>query len=102
MNRRIRLHRVQKCNIIDAVSDVRKQIGDILATFTVGLELPARLNNTSFVFLTSTAKGFHLNRLSIHTIHGWFIIKGIDVARAPIHEEENNAARFDGEMLRPR
>ena len=106
VNGRLGGHRMDESDVIHAFAQMGKQIGNPLATFTVLLELPARFNNSTFVFVSAAAKCLHLDRLVIHPDHVWLVIERIDLAWPTIHVEEDHVlclrgkrGRFGGERI---
>ena len=85
-------------NIVDAGGDVREQITDPFAGFSVLLEFPFRFDDTSLVFVSTTTEGFDVDRFAIHAVHAGLIVKGVDMTRTAIHEQEDHALRLRGEM----
>ena len=91
MNRTVGGHRVQERHIIDAGRKVGEQITDPLATIPMLLEVPAGLDNPALALATTTPERLHIDRFAIHPLHCRLVIEGVDVARAAVHVEENDA-----------
>lgn len=89
---------MNKCDVIDALSGVRKEIGNVFATLPILLELPLGSDDTALVFFATTAEGFDGDGFAIERIELGLVIEGIHVARAAIHEEENDRLRLGGQL----
>ena len=100
MNRRLRVHRVQKRDVVDTLSKVREQIGHVLATLTVLLEVPLGSDNPTLVAMPTSAKGLHFDGFPIQGIKVGLVVERVDMARAAIHEEKNHRFRFARELGR--
>jgi len=50
------------------------------------------------VFLAAAAEGFDIDGLAIHADHVGFVVKGVDVAGATVHEEKDDAFRLGGKV----
>ena len=90
---------VDKGDIIDALGEMREEGGDLLAALAVLVEVPFGLDDTAFVLFSSASVGFDSDGFAIEALHLWFMIEGIDMGRAAIHKEENDALCFGWKML---
>ena len=86
VNRRVGIHRMDERHVIDAGGQVRKEVGDILATLAVRTKGPLRANNPPLVFLAAAAKRLHLDRLTVQPVQPGLVVERIDMARTAIHE----------------
>ena len=77
---------MNKCDVIDALGSVRKEIGNVFATLAILLELPLGSDDTALVFFATTAEGFDGDGFAIERIELGLVIESIHVARATIHE----------------
>ena len=98
MDWRISSHAVNKRNVINALAQIRKQVGHIFSALTILFEFPTGLNDTTFVFVTTTPKRFHVDRLAVHPIHLWLVVESIDVAGTAIHKQKDDGFCFGREM----
>ena len=93
------LEGVDKGDVIDALRKVWEEGGDLLAALTVLVEVPLGFDDAAFVLFSSTSEGFDGDGFAIEAFHLGFVIEGVDVGRAAIHEEENDALCFGWKML---
>ena len=100
MDGRIGNHRVHESDVVDAMSQIWKQIRNVFPALAVLLELPTRLDDTSFVFVSSTAEGFYVDRFVVHAIHLRLVVEGIDVAWPAVHVEEDHGFGFGRKVRR--
>ena len=96
MNRRICRHRMNERDVIDAGTDIWKQIRDPLSGFAVLLEFPFWLDDPALTLLAAATKGFHIDRLSIHSDHVRLVVERVDMAGAAVVENEDDAFGFPG------
>ena len=89
---------MNKSDVIDMTSEIGEEIANPLSAIAVLLELPSGLDDTTLVLVSATAEGFDLNRLIVAPFHRGLVIERVDVARAPIHEQEDHAFCLGGEM----
>ena len=82
---------MHKGDVIDVLGNIGEEVGDILATLSVLIELPAGLDDAALVLFAAATEGFHIDGFAIHAKHVRFVVKGVDVAGATIHEEEDDA-----------
>ena len=101
MNRRLGSERMKKSHVIDTLPEVRKKIGDPLSALAVLFEIPLGLDDSPLILATAASEGFHLHGLTVHAFHPGLVIKGVDVGRTAIHEEENHALGFRGMVRLP-
>src|SRR3954451_18544211 len=82
---------MEEGDVIDAIGKMRKELADPLAALAVLMEFPARFDNAAFVLMAAATESLHGNRLAVHADHGGFIVERVDMARAAVHEEEDDA-----------
>lgn len=90
MNGRLRVHRVNEGNVINAGAEMGEQVADPLARLAILLELPLGPNDATFVLVPATAKSLDRDRLAIQRIKMGLVVKRIDLARPAIHEQEDD------------
>ena len=94
MNRTVGVHALDERDVVDASSDVRKEITHPRAALTVLTKLPLRSYNAPFTLVTAATFGFHRDGLPVVLVEIRLVIKGIDVAGTAVTEEEDDALRF--------
>ena len=65
MNRRVRVHGVDKGHVVDAGREVREEAGDPLPTLTVLFEAPLRTDHATLVLGATTTAGLHVDGLAV-------------------------------------
>ena len=98
VNRRIGNHAVNESDVIHALGQIRKEVGDPLAALPVLFEFPLGLDDTALILGPAAPLSLDLNRLSIHAEHCGFVIESVDVAGAAVHEKEDDTLGFTGEF----
>ena len=71
-----------------------KSVGDGLAALAVLLEAPLGADDPPLVLLAAAAEGLDRDRLAVQRVKVGLIVEGIDVARAAVHEQEDDALRL--------
>jgi hypothetical protein len=88
------VHALKKAQVIDMPGNVGEKLGDILSALTIFFEAPEIFKNalvgnlSGFRQSAGIIKGSHL---PVVFFQDGLVVKGIDVAWAALHEEENNA-----------
>jgi len=100
--RRVGVHRVQKGDVIDARGQVGEQVADPLAALAVFAEVPLGTDNPALVAAASAAEGLDGNGFAVQRIERGFVVKGIEVAGAAIHEQEDHALGLGSKVRIPR
>ena len=75
-------------DVIDVLGDIGEEVGDVFAALAVLLEFPAGFDDAALVLFAAATEGFDVDGFAIHADHVGFVVKGVDVAGATIHEEE--------------
>ena len=99
MDWRIGSHGFDERHVIDAGCEIREEVRYPLSAFPVLLELPARLDNSSLIAMSTAAEGFNVHRFSIHSDHVRFVVECVDVAGAAVHVQEDDGLGF-GRVMR--
>src|SRR5207245_2432589 len=55
-------------------------------------------DDTALVLVAAPAESLHLDRLAVHAFHGRLIVKSVDVARAAVHVEKDDALGLGREV----
>jgi hypothetical protein len=84
-------------DVVHALADVREEVAHVLAALPVLLELPAGLYDAAYVLVPPAAEGLDLDGLVVHPVHVRLVIKGVYLAGAAVHVEEDN--RFGAALL---
>ena len=98
MDRRVGRHRMEEGNIVDMLGEMREEGRDLLPTRPVGGELPFRPHDPSLALRAAAPLRLHLDRLAIEIVELRLVVEGVDMAGAAVHEEEDHALRFGGEV----
>jgi hypothetical protein len=94
----IGVHRTDDGDIVDAGCDMREKVTDFNAAFSIFLEGKGRPESgPGFAFGRQIRLG---ERLAMKLVEHRLGIEGIDVRRAAIHEEMDDALRLGGKMRR--
>ena len=102
VDRRVGGHRVQERDVVDAGGEVREQVADHLAALAVGLEFPLRPDDAAFVLLATPAERLHGDRLAVEIVELRLVVERVDLARAAVHEQEDDALGLRSEVRRLR
>ena len=98
VDRRVGRHGVNESDVIHVLGKVRKKGGDCFAALSVLLEGPFRADDAALFFVAAASKGFDINGFAVQWVQFGFVVEGVHVAGAPVHEEEDDMFRFAGEM----
>jgi hypothetical protein len=82
----------ENAEVVDALGDVGKEIGNGKPAFPVLAEFPGRLEQVTR-FCKGNARQFEGRWLSVIPIQKRLGVKGVDVRRSTLHEQENNPLR---------
>ena len=77
---------------------VREQVADPLAALAVLLELPLRPDDAALVLVAAAAEGLHRGSSCRPAVQLRLVVEGVDVARAAVHEQEDDALGLGGEV----
>ena len=91
VNGRIGRHRVKKGDVVHAGRQVGEEVADPLAALAVLLELPLRPDDAALVLLAAAAEGLDGDGLAVEVVELRLVVEGVDVRRAAVHEEEDDA-----------
>lgn len=94
------LHGVDKSDVINTFADVREEVGNVFTALPVLFKFPAWFDDASLGFFAPATESFDVDGFPVHPDHVRFVVEGIDVARAAVHEEEDNAFGLGCEMGR--
>ena len=89
---------MQEGDVVDTATDVREKVADPFPTLPITLEVPLGSDDATLVALAATAEGLHRDRLAVQGIELGLVVEGVDVARPPVHEEEDDALGLGGIM----
>ena len=98
MDRRVGGHGMQERDVINTSCQIREQVADPLATFTVFFEFSPWLDDAAFVLFSAPTKRLDRHDLAIHAVHVRFVVKCIDMTWATVHEQENHRFCFGCKM----
>ena len=90
MDRGISGHGVEEGNVVHTAPDVGEEVGYHFPTLAIGLEFPFRADHAAFVLFPAAAKGLHVDGLAVEGVQVRLVIKGVHVARAAVHKEEDD------------
>ena len=90
MQRRVRGHRVQEGDVVDAGRHVREEVGDPLAALSVLLEVPLGPDDHALALGTATTPGLDFDGLAIQRVELRLVVEGIDLAGSAVHEQEDH------------
>jgi hypothetical protein len=79
---------------------VREKVADPLAALAVLLEFPFGSDDAALVLLAAAAERFDGDGLAVEFVELRFVIEGIDVAGAAVHEKEDDALGLSGQRRR--
>src|SRR5262245_33526742 len=85
-------------DVIHALREVRKKFGNPFAAPPVLAELPLGPHDSPLVAVTAAPERFDFHGLPVERIHLRLVVERLDMARAAVHEEENDALRLRREM----
>ncbi len=89
---------VNEGDVIDAFADVGEEVGDPLAALAVLFEVPLGFYDAAFVFFATSTEGFDGDGFAVEAFHVGFVVEGVDVGGAAIHEEEDDGLGLGGEV----
>ena len=101
MNGRVGRQRVQEGDVVDAATDVREKIAHPFSTLSIALEVPLGAHHAPLVALAAAAEGLHRDGLAVQGVELRLVVEGVDMARAAIHEEEDDALGLGRIMRAP-
>ena len=85
-------------DVVHMPGKVREKSGDCFAALPVLLEGPFWADDAALFFVAAASKGFDVNGFAVQRIQFGFVVEGVHVAGASVHEEENDVFGFAGEM----
>src|SRR5215475_10840434 len=92
---------MEEADVVGAGAQVREEVADVFAALAVLLEAPLGADDASLVAMSAAAKRAHGDGSAIEGVHVRLVVEGIDLARAAVHEQEDDALRLAGEMRLP-
>src|SRR4051794_12531338 len=95
MGRLVAAQAVDDAQVVGVLSDVGEEIGNPQAALAVLLELPGGSHERFALAAATRIAGF-----AVIGEETRFVVKGIDIARAALHEKENDALGAGEEMRR--
>ena len=85
-------------DVVHVLGKVGKESGDCFAALSVLLESPFRADDAALFFVAAASEGFYVNGFAVQRVQFGFVVEGVHVAGASVHEEEDDVFRFAGEM----
>ena len=91
------VHAVDEAEVIDLPGNVREELRNQLAAFTVAFEAPGRFHHPLRSHLAA-ARDAKLDLLPVVLIKARLVVEGVYLARSALHEDEDDALRPRSEM----
>ena len=99
------VHALDERDVVDAGGQVGEQVADPRAALAVLPEVPLGTDDAALVAVAAAALGLHLDGLAVEPVELGLVVEGVDMARAAVHEQEDDAlglARQQGRLARQR
>jgi hypothetical protein len=101
------LERMNEAKVIDVIRHVREEFGDPASALTVLAEFPKRFHDALlrgffFAAVGDVARVVEIKHLAVAFEKSGLVIERVEMARAALHENENDAVGFSFEMGRAR
>lgn len=94
---------VKKTEVVNPLRDVRKKVGDKVPRLAVLPKLPRGLHDGFFTRHPGSGRLASIAKVefpAVETVQGRFVVEGVDVAGAPLHEDEYHPLGSGGEHWR--
>lgn len=98
VDRRVGRHGVNEGDVVHVPGKVRKKGGDCFAALSVLLEGPFGADDAALFFVAAASEGFYVNGFAVQRVQFGFVVEGVHVAGASVHEKEDDVFGFAGEM----
>lgn len=91
VDRALCVHRVDKGHVINALTDIGEQVRDHLPALAIRPEPPLRADDPPTSTLTLSPEGRDVDGLAVVSVQLGLVVKGVDLAWAAVHKEEDHA-----------